>query len=289
MAKLEISIGCKIDKEYEAQLDQAVAIAGKDRATFIREAVRVAMKGTIQGTDPSDSGAESTARLSFKDAAATIRWLQDCLIDFKQIAGDMQRQSAELRVLKRDDANAMHRARTEFLDGYPERIRKSQAPVHDKLTELSGKMDDLPGIAEILAAVTGIEGKVVVPLADMAEAVQENSTTVVAEARTTRTLIEKANRRRPAVFNLVITDRSWSMTFLLTWSLVTAVMGAWAVLQIASLFPPVAMHVADRFVDDDRRVCQLIERRYDRQDCLVPKDRRIELAAPAGPATGKRR
>ncbi|WP_342659374.1 hypothetical protein NPJ82_17940 (plasmid) [Sphingomonas sp. NY01] len=149
MAKLEISIGFKVDREYDAQLDQALAITGEDRATFVREAVRFAMTRTIKGSDPSDSEPEPTAQFSFEDAAATIRWLEQTLIDFKQVAGEHQRQSANLRKLERDDANAMHRARAEFLEGYPERIMKSQKPVHDKLTELSGKMDDLPGVADI--------------------------------------------------------------------------------------------------------------------------------------------
>ena len=289
MAKLEISIGCKVDKEYEAQLDQAVAVTGKDRANFIREAVRVAMARTIKESETPDGEPEATTPFSFEDAATTIRWLKDNLTDFDQIAHDLQRQSSELQALKRADADAMHRARAEFLEGYPERIMKSQKPVHDKLTELSGKMDDLPGIADILVVVTRIEGQVVAALASMVEAAKEDRKTAAAEAKATRTVIEKTNKRRPALFNFVVSETSWSGTFLATWSLVLATLGALTLFQTASLFPPVAMYMAAHFVDDDRGVCQLIEQRYSRRDCLVPKNRRIELTPPATPTAGKRR
>lgn len=289
MAKLDISIGFKIDKEYEAQLDQALAITGEDRATFVREAVRVAMTRTIEGPEASDSEPKPTAQLRFEDAAVTIRWLEQTLVDFEQVAGDLQRQASDLQLLKRADADAMHRARAEFLEGYPERIMKSQKPVHDKLAELSGKMDDLPGVAGIQTALTQIEGEVVASLASMVDAAQEDRMTAAAEARATRILIEKANKRRPALFNLVISERSWSTTFLATWSLATSVLGALALFQTASLFPPVATYMADHFVDDDRGVCQLIERRYGRQDCLVPRTDGSSLRRPPNRTGGKQR
>lgn len=289
MAKLEISVGFKIDKAFEAQLDEARAISGEDRATFMREAVRIAMLRTIKGPGSSDDEPEPAARLSFEDAATTIRWLEQTLVDFKQVAGDLQRQSAKLQELKRDDANAMHRARTEFLEGYPERIMKSQQPVHDRLAELSAKMENLPGIAAIQTTLTRIEAAVVDALAGMAEAADRNGEIVVAEARATRTLVKETARRRPALFNLVIAERSWSTTFLATWTLGTSVLGALGLVQIASLFSPMATSIVSHLIDGDRGVCELIERRYGRQDCLVPKDRRITLAPPAQLTVGKRR
>lgn len=289
MAKLEISVGFKIDKAFEAQLDEARAISGEDRATFMREAVRVAMLRAIEGPGSSDSEPEPAARLSFEDAATTIRWLEQTLVDFKQVAGDLQRQSAKLQELKRDDANAMHRARAEFLKGYPERIMKSQKPVHDRLAELSAKMESLPGIAAIQTSLTRIEAAVVDALAGMAEAADRNGEMVVAEARATRALVKETARRRPALFNLVIAERSWSTTFLATWTLATSVLGTLGLFQIASLFSPMATSMVSQLIDGDRGVCELIERRYGRQDCLVPRDRRIALAPPARLAAGKRR
>ena len=52
MAKPQPQIGFKVDEEYEAQLQQAPAITGKDRATFAREAVRAAMLEAIDGPEP---------------------------------------------------------------------------------------------------------------------------------------------------------------------------------------------------------------------------------------------
>lgn len=289
MAKLEISVGFKIDKAFEAQLDEARAISGEDRATFMREAVRVAMLRAIEGPGPSGSEPEPTARLGFEDAATTIRWLEQTLVDFKQVAGDLQRQSAKLHELKRDDAAAMHRARAEFLEGYPERIMKSQKPVHDRLAELSAKMDSLPGIDDIQTTLTRIETAVIDALAGMAESAGRNGDIVVAEARATRALVKETARRKPALFNLVIAERSWSTTLLVTWSLATSVLGGLTIFQIASLFPSMAKPMVSYLVEGDRGVCELIERRYGRQDCLVPKDRRIERAPSARSAAGKRR
>ena len=289
MAKLEISVGFKIDKAFEAQLDEARAISGEDRATFMREAVRVAMLRTIGGSGLSEAEGASASRFDVEDATRTIWWLKEALVDLKQIADDMRRQAAELQTVKRDDAAAMHRARAEFLDGYPERIMKSQKPVHDRLAELSAKMDSLPGIAAIQASLTRVEAMVVDSLAGMAEATGRNGGIIVAEARATRALIEKTGRRRPALFNLVIAERSWSTTFLATWTLATSVLGALGLFQIASLFSPMATSMVSRLVDGDRGVCELIERRYGRQDCLVPKDRRVEFARAAGSAASRRR
>lgn len=289
MAKLEISVGFKINKAFEAQLDEARAIAGQDRATFMREAVRSAMLRTIEGPGPSHSEAEPAAHFSLEDARATIRWLEQTLVEFKQVADDLQRQSAKVQKLQRDDANAMHRARTEFLEGYPERIMKSQKPVHDRLAELSAKMDSLPQIADIQATLTRIEAAVVDALAGIMKAIDRNGEIIVAEARATRALVKDTGRRKPALFNLVISERSWSTTFLVTWTLVISVMGALGLFQIASLYSPLAKSMASRLIDGDRGVCELIERRYGRQDCVVPKDRRIALVPTTGSAAGKRR
>lgn len=289
MAKLEISVGFKIDKAFEAQLDEARAIAGEDRATFMREAVRSAMVRTIEGSKPSHSEVEPAAGLSLEDAATTIRWLEQTLVEFKQVAGDLQRQSAKLQALKRDDANAMHRARTEFLEGYPERIMKSQKPVHDRLAELSAKMDSLPGIADIQATLTRIEAVVANALASMVEAIRKNGEIIVAEAQATRALVKETGKRKPALFNLNIGGHSFSTTFVTTWTLVTSVMGALGIFQIASLYSPLAASMVSRLIDGDHGVCELIELRYGRQDCQVPEDRRIALAPTAGSASGKRR
>jgi hypothetical protein len=289
MAKLEISVGFKIDKAFEAQLDEARAISGEDRATFMREAVRVAMLRAIGGTGASEAEGAAAPRFDIEDATRTIWWLKEALVDFKQIADDMRRQAAELQAVKRDDAAAIHRARTEFLDGYPERIMKTQKPVLDQLIELSAKMDSLPGIDDIQTTLTRIEAAVVDALAGMAEAADRNGEMVVAEARATRALVKETARRRPALFNLVIAERSWSTTFLATWTLGTSVLGALGLVQIASLFSPMATSMVSHLIDGDRGVCELIERRYGRQDCLVPRDRRIQLAPPARSAAGKRR
>lgn len=288
MAKLEISVGFKIDKAFEAQLDEARAISGEDRTTFMREAVRVAMLRAIGGTGASEAEGAFAPRFDIEDARRTIWWLKETLVDFKQIADDLRRQAADAQAVKRDDAAAIHRARTEFLDGYPERIRTSQKPIMDRLAELSAKMDSLPGIDDIYATLTRIEAAVIEALAAMAEAVDRNGEMVVAEARATRALVKETARRRPALFNFVIAERSWSTTFLATWTLATSVLGALALFQIASLYSPLATSMVSRLIDGDRGVCELIERRYGRQDCLVPKDRRVELAPPARSAAGKR-
>ena len=94
-------------------------------------------------------------------------------------------------MLKRDDATAIHRARAEFLEGYPERIMKNQKPVHDRLTELSGKMDILPGIADIRAILERIEAAVGQALAAMVEAAKTDRAAAAAETKATRALIEK--------------------------------------------------------------------------------------------------
>lgn len=275
MAKLEISIGCKVDKEYEAQLDQAVAVTGKDRATFIREAVRVAMTRTIEEPDTPEGESEPVTQLSFEDAATTIRWLQanlltlqTNLIDFGQIAGDLRRQSSELQALKRADADAMHRARAEFLEGYPERIMKSQKPVHDKLTELSGKMDELPGIADILAAMTRIEEEIVAALASMVEAAGKDRETAASEARATRNLIEKAMAEPRTQNTIDLGDRSYFNLSVLAgifWLISVAVLYA-----IIMLLPAdwIAVKTANHLLGGGQQaVCQLVNFRESTDTC----------------------
>lgn len=275
MAKLEVSIGCKIDKEYEAELDRAVAITGEDRATFIREAVRVAMIRTIEGPEPSDSEPEPKAQLGFEDAATTIRWLERTLVDFKQVAGDLQRQSFDLQVLKRADADAMHRARAEFLEGYPERIMKSQKPVHDKLTELSGKMDDLPGIADILAAVTRIEVEVVAALASMMKAAHADRKAAASEARETRALIEKAMAEPRTQNTIDLGDKSYFNLSVLAgifWLFSVALLYAVIMLLPADW---IAVRTANHLLGGGQQaVCQLVNFRESTDTCRYQIDGR---------------
>lgn len=275
MAKLDISIGFKIDREYEAQLDQALAITGEDRATFVREAVRVAMTRTIKISELSNSEPEPTPQLSLESAAVTIRWLERTLVDFKQVADDLQRQQSVLQVLKRADADAMHRARAEFLEGYPERIMKSQKPVHDKLTELSGKMDNLPGIADILAAVTRIEGEVVAALASMMKAAQKDRKTAASEARETRALIEKAMAEPRTINTIDLGDRSYFHLGVLGgifWLISVAVLYAVMMLLPADW---IAVRTANHLLGGGQQaVCQLVNFRESTDTCRYQIDGR---------------
>lgn len=281
MTRPQAQIGFKVDPDYEAQLQQALALTGKDRATFARDAVRAAMLRVIGGDEPEGA---ASARLEPADAAATIRWLERTLVDFKQIADDHQRQSTELRKLRRGEADAMHRARAEFLEGYPDRILKSTKPVHDRLGELSVKLDNLPGIASLHDSVERAEAAIRSALREMAQMAEADRKAMAVEAHRTRVLIEEANRSRTAtVYNIGLGD--WSRGVLLAGALGIVSIGIIAFALFATILPDrwLALPVASKVLGGgDQAICRLIHYQYGtgRLDCrVVVKDGTVAVTA----------
>lgn len=276
MSKPQPQIGFRVDEAYEVQLQQALAITGKDRATFAREAVRAAMLRAIDGPEASEP--EAAPRLDIGDAAAVIRRLEGTLVEFRQVAGEHQRQAAELRKLARDDAGAMHRARAEFLEGYPERILKSTRPVHEKLAELSGKLDELPGVAGIHEALTRIEDAVGTALAAMVEAAKEDRTAAAAEARATRALIEKA-MAEPRTIN-TIDLRSWTLGQLGVVAGIFWLVSVGVLYAIIMLLPAdwVAVRTANHLLGGgEQAICQLVNYRQSTDTCRYQVGRKGSL------------
>jgi uncharacterized protein (DUF1778 family) len=281
MTRPQAQIGFKVDPDYEAQLQQALALTGKDRATFARDAVRAAMLRVIGGEEPEGAAA---ARIEPADAASTIRWLERTLVDFKQIADDHRRQSAELRKLRRGEADAMHRARTEFLEGYPDRILKSTKPVHDRLAELSGKLDDLPGIAGVQDSVERIGTAIRSALEELARVAEADRAAMAAEAQRTRALVEDADRpRTTTVYNIGLGD--WSRGVLLAGAIGIVSLGIVAFALLATILPDrwLALPATNKVLGGgDQAICRMIDYQYGtgRPDCrVVVKDGTVVVSA----------
>lgn len=287
MSKRQTQIGFKVDEDYEGLLQRALAITGKDRATFAREAVRAAMVRVIDG--PEATKDTPVPRLELKDAASMIRWLEDTLVQFQQVAGEHQRQSAELRILERDDAKAMHRARAEFLEGYPERIVKSQKPIHDRLAELSGKMDELPGIVDIRAILMRIETAIGAALLDIATAARMDRAAAVVEARVTRDLIEAAMAAPRTVNRVELGDRSASQLGVL--GLVVWLVSVGVLYALIMLLPSnwLAVRTANHLLGGGQQaICQLVNYRESIDTCRYQVGRKGSLVS-IGVEQGARR
>ena len=247
-------LNVRLSSDDDADLCSWAAELGLERSALGKEIFREALLARREGR----ASFERPATLGPGDLIAINAKLDGALMEIERIADTWAAHEAQMRKLERKDQVLLHRARTEFIAGMPERIGNSLNPIRKEMEELAGRIEKQPR----LDAIDG-------GLPELRAELKSNTAQVAA--------LEKQPRRITGI--VLGDDRVWSTGFLCLWSIAMMLIGWTALVPVFSATSANTI-IASGVLADDTAMCELIERRYGRSDCQVPVIRRIALAGP---------
>ncbi len=250
-----IQVNIRLTPEEHARLLECASDAGLERGVLARDLV-------LGGLDRKAGGEPMVQRPlpGPGDLVAMDAMLNKAIMEVERFANTWAAHEAELLSMERKDRVAMHSARVEFLAGFPERISRSLEPIKTEMTAMMAAITDQPRL-------DAIDEK----QAELVEAVRENTAAIREIRKDPRT-----------VTGLVLgDDRFWSSATVCLWSLFMAGVGALFIIGLGKSVPAFGIPMAHKMAAGDAEFCRLIRYRFEVDDCQVPADHRINVAASA--------
>jgi CRP-like cAMP-binding protein len=254
-------VNIRLGTEDDADLTRHAAERAIERSVLVKEILREGLAACRDGRAMFDRPKE----LGPGDMIAMKAMLDHAVMEIDRIASVWAAHEAEMHKLERDDQLALTRARTEFIAGMPERITASLNPIKREMAALAERIEKQPRL-DALDAELRAQRK-------------------VWEANTVELKALRDEPRR--VTGVVLGDgRFWSTAFICQLCLMMMLIG-WTALVPIFRATPLDVRMASAMLADDGAFCRLVERRYDRSDCQVPRSLRIQREARAEPSRSR--
>jgi hypothetical protein len=256
-----IQVNIRMTPEEHARLLKCADEAGLERGALARDLV-------MEGLDRKAGGEPLVQRTlpGPGHIVAMDAMLNKAIMEVERFANTWAAHETELLSIERKDRLAMHSARVEFLNGFPERISRSLEPIKTEMTAMKAAIAEQPRL-------DAIDSK----QAELVQAVRENT-----EA------IEQVRKDPRKVTGLVLgDDRFWSSAFVCLWSLLMAGAGAALITGLGISVPGFGIPMAHKMAAGDAEFCRLVRYRFEVDGCQVPADHRIDAAAAPTAARGK--
>lgn len=256
-----IQVNIRLTPEEHARLLKCAGDAGLERGVLARDLV-------MEGLDRK-AGGEPMVQRALRgpgDIVAMDAMLNKAIMEIERFTNKWAAHEAELLSMERKDQFAMHSARAEFLNGFPERISRSLEPIKKEMTAMMAAIADQPRL-------DAIDKK----QAELVEAVRENTEAI------------KEVREDPRIVTGLVLgdDRFWSSATICLWSLFMAGVGALFIIGLGKSVPAFGVPMAHKMAAGDAEFCRLIRYRFEVDGCQVPADHRIGETAASAAAAGK--
>ena len=256
-----IQVNIRVTPEEHARLLKCAGDAGLERGVFTRGLVMEGLDRIAGGEPMVQRTPPGPGHLVAMDAM-----LNKAIMEVERFANKWAAHEAELLSLERKDQLAMHSARVEFLNGFPERISRSLEPIKKEMTAMMAAITDQPRLNAIDTRQ-----------AELVEAVQANTRAI--------RVIRKDPRK---AFGIILADGGvWSTLFVCQYSLVMVAMGMFVISAFGMTLPGIGIPLAHKLASGDAEFCRLIRYRFEVDGCQVPADHRINAAAASPAAASK--
>lgn len=259
---MTIQVNARLPDEVVAELDRCASELGLERGALAKRFVTEGLEAWREGRAVFDR----PEPLGPGDLAAMRAMLAQGLMEIDRIATAWAAHEGQMRKQERDDQLALTKARAEFVAGIPDRISASLNPIRAEMDAMVERIDNQPRL-------DAIDGQ----LKEHTAALKANTAAIERWAKEPRT-----------VFGIVLGDKGvWSTAFVTGWSALMFVLGVMWMVPLADTFPGVGVPISQRLLDDDADFCRLVERRFARTDCQVPKARRLVQDQPGARGSEK--
>jgi len=256
-----IQVNIRVTPEEHARLMKCAGDAGLERGVFARRLVMEGLDRIAGGEPMVQHMLPGPGHLVAMDAM-----LNKAIMEVERFANKWAAHEAELLSLERKDQLAMHSARVEFLNGFPERISRSLEPIKKEMTAMMAAITDQPRL-------DAIDKK----QAELVEAVRENTEAI------------KEVREDPRIVTGLVLgdDRFWSSATICLWSLFMAGVGALFIIGLGKSVPAVGIPLAHKMAAGDAEFCRLVRYHFEAEICQVPAGHRTDPTLKPAPAAGK--
>jgi hypothetical protein len=256
-----IQVNIRVTPEEHARLLKCAGDAGFERGVFTRGLVMEGLDRIAGGEPMVQCALPGPGHLIAMDAM-----LNKAIMEIERFTNKWAAHEAELLSMERKDQVAMHSARVEFLNGFPERISRSLEPIKKEMTAMMAAITDQPRL-------DAIDKK----QAELVEAVRENTEAIKEVREDPRT-----------VTGLVLgDDRFWSSATICLWSLFMAGVGALFIIGLGKSVPAVGIPLAHKMAVGDAEFCRLVRYHFEAEICQVPVGHRTDPIVKPAAAAGK--
>ena len=239
MAQINITL----DDQMVADIDRVASERGLRRPDFLRSLLAEAVEAHDEGRLAFQAAEVPNLDMSASTLVARVAELADELERSQRV-----NQRHEKRIVEKWNGGeeaaraAFERLRDILLD----QNRKSYQPFVQKLTELYDRINGIPPqiSQSIDARLKGLSARL--------------------------DQIENLATRPRTVRQLVLNGDKLPMAALLSTAFSLTLLGAPIWFMVAGLFSPASVEISARLLNSPARVCRLVNRQFERDDCTVP-------------------